>query len=111
MVQSFEPAVLHQRPLALFGATTLASHQGDEVALSHYLGQVIERMAPNWKVVSPQEVTKRINREGLAGEYTRMRADYLLINISGQQLFEKDCICDRCWLWCSSPALQRYRKG
>ena len=81
MVQSFEPAVLQEQPLGLFGAITLSSHQGDEVALSHYLGQIIERMAPNWKVVSQQEVTKRINREGLAGEYTRMRADFLVSNI------------------------------
>ena len=80
MVQSFESAVLEEQPLALFGAIT-SSHQGDEVSLSHYLGQIIERVAPRWKVVGALEVRKRINQQGLAGEYNRMRAEYLPSNI------------------------------
>ncbi|HKC94498.1 MAG TPA: hypothetical protein VKB81_10830 [Nitrospira sp.] len=49
--------------------------------MSHYLGQIIERVAPRWKVVGALEVRKRINQQGLAGEYNRMRAEYLPSNI------------------------------
>ena len=38
-------------------------------------------VSPNWNVISPQELAKRINRQGLAGEYAKMRADYELSNI------------------------------
>ena len=46
-----------------------------------YLEEILYKVAPNWKVVPAQELTKRINREGLAGEYAKLRADYELSDI------------------------------
>jgi hypothetical protein len=66
--------------VALFSAVTVSGLRGDEVALAHYLGQILQKVAPNWKVVSLQETATRINRQGLAGEFTRIRsmmADFL----------------------------------
>jgi hypothetical protein len=81
MSPSFHPAVLEQESVALFGAITPPPLRGNEVALSYALGQILHKVVPNWKVLSPQELTKRINRAGLAGDYVKMRADYELSNI------------------------------
>lgn len=81
MPPSFSPAVLAQEPVALFGAITLPALRGNEVAVSYYLEEILYKAAPNWKVVPTQELTKRINREGLAGEYAKLRADYELSDI------------------------------
>ncbi len=78
---SFHPAVLEQESVALFGAITPPALRGNEVALSYELSQILHKVVPNWKVLSPQELAKRINRQGLAGEYAKMRADYELSNI------------------------------
>jgi hypothetical protein len=78
---SFQPIVLEQHSVALFGAVTIAALRGNEDTLSHYLSGILEKVEPNWKVVSPHELTRRINREGLAGDYAKMRVDYELTNI------------------------------
>ena len=78
---SFNLAALEQHSIALFGAVTSAPLQGNEVALSSLLEQIFEKVRPNWKVMSPQELVKRINRKGLAEEYARMRVDYERTNI------------------------------
>jgi hypothetical protein len=81
MPPSFQPVVLEQDSVALFGAVTMAGLRGNEDTLSHYLNEILKKVVPNWKVVSPQELTRRINRQGLAGEYAKMRVDYELSNI------------------------------
>jgi hypothetical protein len=81
MPPSFHPAVIEQHSVALFGAITFPALRGNEVALSHYLTEILQKVRPNWNVMSPRELANRINREGLAGEYAKMRADYELSNI------------------------------
>jgi len=78
---SFSPASLEQYPVALFPAVTLAALRGNEVGLANYLGQIVSKVRSRWKVVSEAETVTRINRQGLAAEYTRMRADYDQSNI------------------------------
>jgi len=78
---SFHPAVLEQDSVALFGAITPPALRGNEVTLSYELSQILHKVVPSWRVVSPQELAKRINRAGLAGEYAKMKADYELSNI------------------------------
>jgi len=77
----FHPAVIERHSVAVFGAITLPALRGNEVALSHYMTEILYKVRPNWTVVSPREVANRINRERLAGEYAKMRGDYELNNI------------------------------
>jgi hypothetical protein len=81
MPPSFQLAVFEQHTIALFGAITPPALHGNEVALSYELEQILHKVSPNWKVMSPQELAKRINRQGLAGEYTKMRADFEISHI------------------------------
>ena len=81
MPPSFQPAMFEQHPVALFGAITSPALRGNEGGLSYELEHILHKVSPNWNVISPQELTKRINRQGLAGEYAKMRADYELSNI------------------------------
>src|SRR5829696_1951148 len=76
MSQSFHPADIGQHSVALFGTFTIPMLQGNEIPLSYFLSQVIQKVVPNLKIVMPHELVKRLNREGLAGDYVRMRADY-----------------------------------
>jgi hypothetical protein len=89
MPPSFQPAVLERDSVALFGAVTMAALRGNEDTLSHYLRGILEKIEPNWKVVSPHELTRRINREGLAGDYAKMRVDYELTNILDGAMLRK----------------------
>lgn len=81
MPPSFQPAVFEQHSVALFGAITPPGLRGNEIPLSYALDQILHKVSPNWKVISPQELAKRINRHGLAGEYVKMRADFEVSHI------------------------------
>ena len=81
MPPSFQPEVFEQHSVALFGAITSPALRGNEGGLSYELEHILHKVSPNWNVISPQELAKRINRQGLAGEYGKMRADYELSNI------------------------------
>jgi len=89
MPPSFQPAVLEQHPVAVFGALTPTPLRGNEVTLSYELSEILHKVAPNWKVVSPQECIKRINKERLAGEYARMRAEYEHSNMLDSDVLRK----------------------
>jgi hypothetical protein len=78
---SFQPAVFEQHSIALFGAITSPALRGNEVAISYGLDEILHKVSPSWKVMSPQEFSKRINRQGLAGEYTKMRSDFEVSHI------------------------------
>ena len=81
MPPSFQPAVFEQHSVALFGAITSPALRGNEVIISYGLAEILHKVSPNWKVMSPQELSKRINRQGLAGEYTKMRMDFEVSHI------------------------------
>lgn len=76
-----EPAVFQQEPVALLSAVTVPGLRGNEVALVYYLHEILRKVTPEWKVVSPQETVARINEAGLAAEYMRMRAGHEESNI------------------------------
>lgn len=78
---SLEPAVFQREPVALFPAVTVPALRGNEVALAYYLQEILHKVAPQWKIVSPQETVARINRERLAVEYMRMKENYEQNNI------------------------------
>ena len=81
MPPSFQPEVFEQHSVAVFGAITSPALRGNEGGLSYELEHILHKVLPNWNVISLQELAKRINRQGLAGEYGKMRADYELSNI------------------------------
>jgi len=81
MSPSFQITDMEQHSVALFGAVTSPGLRGNEIILSNELSQILHKVVPSWKVVSPQELVKRINREGLAGEYAKMKEDYEQSNI------------------------------
>ena len=86
---SFSQASIEQHPVALFPAVTLPALRGNEVGLAHYLGEVLHKIRPGWKVVSEEETVTGINRQGLAAEYTRMRVDYDQSNILDRDSLRK----------------------
>ena len=81
MPPSFQPAVFEYHTVALFGAITPPALHGNEVAISYALDQILHKVSPKWKVMSPRELAKLINRHGLAGGYAKMRADFELSHI------------------------------
>ena len=86
---SVEPAVFQQEPVALLLAVTSPGLRGNEVALAHYLQEILHKVTPEWKVVSPQETVARINGGGLAAEYMRMRAGHEESNIFDRDLLRR----------------------
>jgi hypothetical protein len=67
--------------VAIFEALAPGGLRGNELGLSLYLADILARAAPTFKVVLPRETASRINMQGLAPDYTRMRADFELTNI------------------------------
>lgn len=78
---SFSPWELEREPVAIFEAHAPGGLRGNELGLAGYLAEVLKTVAPDFKVVSPQDTASRINKSGLAQEYARMRADYEQTNI------------------------------
>jgi hypothetical protein len=74
---TFNPAVFTQEPVAIFGALAPMSLLGSETGLDSILAQVLKKVAPSFKVITPQEAASLINRNDLANEYTRMRNEAL----------------------------------
>ena len=91
MPPSFHPANLEQDGVAIFPAITAPGLRGNEVGLANYLGQILHKVSPNWKVVSEQETVTRMNRQGLTGEYTRVRNDYDQSNVLDRDALRKLC--------------------
>jgi hypothetical protein len=73
---SFNPAVFEQQPVAVLVALTPPPLHGHEVDLTLSLSRILKKIEPTWKLVSPQDAATRINQQGLAADYTRMRTDY-----------------------------------
>jgi hypothetical protein len=78
---SFSPWTLEREPVAIFEAHAPGGLRGNELGLARYLAEILTTIAPDFKVVSPQETASRINKSGLAQEYARMRTDYDVTNI------------------------------
>jgi len=59
------------------------------VPLGHHFYRVLKKVVPNVKVVSPQVVATRVNREGLASTYGQLLSDYEKTNILDRDLLRK----------------------
>jgi hypothetical protein len=68
---------------------TTGALRGNEVPVAFYLHDVVQKVAPNIKVMGPQETVTRINAHGLAAEYTQMRAEAELSNIFSREILRK----------------------
>src|SRR5262245_65881409 len=78
---SFSPWTLEREPVAIFEAHAPGGLRGNELGLAGYLAEILKTIAPDFKVVAPQDTASRINKGGLAQDYARMRADYEVTNI------------------------------
>mgnify|MGYP003575094861 FL=1 len=78
---SFSPWTLEREPVAIFEAYAPGGLRGNELGLAGYLAEILKAIAPDFKIVSPQETASRINQGGLAQEYAKMRTDYEQTNI------------------------------
>jgi hypothetical protein len=86
---SFSIAALEREPVAILEALASPALHGNEVGLALSLKRILQEMAPNMRLVSPQEVASRLNRERLASEYARMRVLYDQSNILDHDALEK----------------------
>jgi hypothetical protein len=80
---------MEQEPIAILDAHTSPALSGNELGLALSLKRVVQRMAPTMRLVSPQDAASRINRQGLASEYARMRLDYAQSNILNHDTLRK----------------------
>lgn len=62
--------------MAVFPAITMPALRGNEFTLGHYLGYILRKEDPSWKVLTEIETSSRINRKNLATDFARMRNDY-----------------------------------
>lgn len=72
---SFDQAPVAEKPVALFPALSGPILRGAEVAVTYHLAKLLEKMAPNWKVVDEQATLTGINTHGLGADYIRIRRD------------------------------------
>jgi len=49
--------------------------RGNEAGLDHMLGQILQKVAPQIRLISPQQTVTSINQHSLATDYTQMRVD------------------------------------
>ncbi len=85
----FDPGTLAQEPVAILGAITMPGLRGNEVGLDYLLAEVLHKVAPQIRVVSSQHSVSQINQQGLAAEYTQMRADAEQSHILNRESLKK----------------------
>lgn len=86
---SFHPSQFEKHPVALFTAITLPALKGNEVSLADYLEDILRKVVPTWKVMSPQETATRINTLGLTSDYAMMREMYETTHILNRDTLRK----------------------
>ena len=63
--------------------------RGNEVGLAYMLGEVLHRVAPHITIVDQRQTISLINQQGLAPEYTQMRADAEQSHILNRDILKK----------------------
>ena len=86
---AFNLAAMEREPMAILDAHTSAGLSGNELGLALSLKRVVQQMAPTMPLMSPQDAASRINRQGLAPEYARMRVEYAQSNILDRNTLRK----------------------
>lgn len=74
---TFNRAMLTQERVAIFGALAPPRLLGSETGLDSILAQVLNTVAPSFKIINQPEAASLINRNNLANEYTQMRNEAL----------------------------------
>lgn len=77
-----------KEPVAVLGALSQGLG-GTEIGIGSYLAQVLKQVAPQTKLIETRDVFTRINANGLADEYTRMRSDALHSHILSREPLKK----------------------
>jgi len=80
---------LGNEPVAIFGALTMPGLRGSEIGMDYILSQILHKVAPQIHLVSPQHTVSQINQQGLAAEYTQMRADAEQSHILNRETLKK----------------------
>jgi hypothetical protein len=70
---SFDLRPLAEKPVAILPSLSLGRLQGTEVGVSHYFGEILTKLVPDWEVVSEQASLTGINKHGLGPIYVQMR--------------------------------------
>jgi hypothetical protein len=86
---SFDPTTLGQEPVAILGALTMPGLRGNEMPLDLLLGEVLGKVAPHIRVISTKNSLSQINQQGLAAEYTQMRADAEQSHVLNRESLQK----------------------
>ena len=86
---SFDPDSIGREPVAVLGALTMPGLRGNEVGLAYMLGEVLHRVAPHITIVDQRQTISLINQQGLAPEYTQMRADAEQSHILNRDILKK----------------------
>jgi hypothetical protein len=76
LLQPLNQSTLDRQSVAVLPAVSMPALRGNEVGLGRFLFDILHKVAPHWNVVSEEETTARINRNGFAGQFTQMRSDY-----------------------------------
>jgi hypothetical protein len=81
MPASFDPDNLKHQSVAVFSALGPPAFRGNEITIAYYLDEVLRKVEPDWKVITSQDTATRINQQGLAADYSRVRSEYEMTNI------------------------------
>ena len=63
--------------------------RGNEVALDYMLAEILHRVAPQIRIVTPHHSMSHINQQGLTAEYTQMRTDAEQSHILNRESLQK----------------------
>ena len=80
---------MEQEAVGLLTPLATPALRGNEAALSRYLGDIIKKVVPTWKVVDEQQTINLINRHGLAGEYRHLRESGEQSHVLDRELLQK----------------------
>lgn len=86
---SFDLGMLGLESVAVLGALTMPGLRGNEVGMDHMLGEILHKVAPQIRMVDPRYGISQINQQGLAAEYTQMRADAEQSNVLNRESLKK----------------------
>lgn len=80
--------MLTKEPVAVLGALSQVL-SGNEIVVGALLTQVFKQVIPEIKLIESREVLTRINTNGMADDFVRMRSDALNSHILSRDLLKK----------------------
>ena len=80
---------VRQETFAVLTPLSVASLRGSEAGMGQYLGDVIKKVGPHLKVLDERQVISLITKQGLTGEYTKMRAELEMTHILNRDILRQ----------------------